>query len=191
VLGPTGIPNNSSFVESADEINFKKVQDISYALDKTSLKENKNYLVSGMSVLVVSDPEDSESTISSDMQKAIGYLFSEKGPFSQALVLPKNDMQKQNLIDGGAQVLIADTEGFDINTENPDFTFFVSEFLSKFKVAEIFPFFVALATRLRWSLDIYNPDELDGYGFGKNLKEFLKGEADLFCKNILTDSNEP
>lgn len=169
-------------VDSADLISVKRIKDISAAIERSPLKEDKNYLISGMSALVIPDSEDSESTNNSDMQKAIGYLFSEKGPFNKTLVLSRNDEQRQNLIDGGAQLLLPPTDGFNVDSSNPDFTLFVSRFADKFKNEDIFPFFVVLATYLRWSLDIYNLGELDGFGYGKDLKEFLKVQTDLFFR---------
>lgn len=94
--------------ESADKIAVENAKLMSVSCGATGITDDIDMQISGMSVVIMADPDKPKSISEDSLQKSIGYLFSEAGPFNEAMLFPdfKNKKFMANLHKGGVEFLI-------------------------------------------------------------------------------------
>jgi hypothetical protein len=140
-------------------------------------------LVGGMSALVIPDSENPGVIYQESLQESVGFLFSKDGPFGNILIISADGSKKEErLINGGVQFLLNRKEyGILIDMAVP----FADRFLKKYQELSIAPYFVAASAHLRMLLDVFNPNNLDGVGFGKTKSEFLKEQSTQYLNRLM------
>jgi len=181
-VGLLNFSNSPNSVDLNNEITSAHAKEMSEICKKTSIRKDERILVGGMAASVVPDQESPDSIHEKTVLKSIGFLFSKVGPFKNMAIISNIERKKEKmLVDGGAQLLL-DGEGLSILTDKA--IPFVERFLKKYQNLNIFPFFVAISAYLRKWLDVFDPQNLDGVGFGKTRKDFLKEMSEKYLKSL-------
>lgn len=181
-IGEIGISYKTPLLDLADIKARSQVKKMAVANEKTGVRSDESLLVGGMTALIVPDPENKQSIKDSNLQKAVGFLFSSEGPFKNFRVISHmGKRQTANLIEGGAELLL-NWEDFNILAEEA--IPFIQRFATTYKT-NIRQFLVSIAAYLKKDLSI--PEGLDS-SRGIDPKEvFLRKKSKIYLTKLLND----
>ena len=128
-------PDGEDLFDRAIDISFASALRTKTGLEMVGLKDDRNIQLSGGSIVIVPDPDNPDSINQLSLQKAIGKLFSKKGPFNEMILLPISNQEglADNLRQGGTVFLFSEE---DFQTVNKVLTSILD--VNKSKLAECF-----------------------------------------------------
>lgn len=174
------IENKKFDLARGDRLAANYTNLLSSACKQTGILEDQNILVNGASIVIVPDSENPRSIKEKSLQEAIGFLFSETGPFPNILVSPdfKNEEFIQNLIKNGTELLLKSKH---FNILNEESKAVVKEFVQK-TGKDMRYYLIALSAYLRNGLSI--PATLDGRGLDRD-EVFLHKQSKIFLRKFI------
>lgn len=181
-VGKVHIENKKFDLKRGDKIATHQTNLISLALEETGVSKDDGIQLTGASVVIVPDRKDPGSIKKESLQKAIGFLFSKEGPFSEMLIFPDfiDESFAANLEKSGTELLIKQ-EFFDILLKKS------KKFFEKFVSItgkDIFDYLIALSAYLKKELSI--PAELDGRGLASD-KEFINKKSEFYLERLIEE----
>lgn len=148
---------------------------------QTGIHDDPGILINGAAIIIVPDNKNPGSIKEKSLQEAVGYLFSQDGPFSNIMIFPdfKNGEFVNNLTNAGSKLLLAENH-FKILVQES------KKILKNFRGKtgkDLFDYLIAISAYLKKELSI--PPKLDGRGLSSDEEDYLLTRSPVYLERLM------